>query len=133
VVEKRRSLGPRWSLRQRLDAAVMLYVGARPPWPGRCRDVSIGGLFVETDTSPFTLNAPLAVGFAAVSEDGGIAYARLPARVLRLDPGGLGLMLTDSRPQTLEALRALCFSRGVDPAVLFDPVRSWPPQTAMRL
>lgn len=132
-MEKRRSLEPRWSLRQRLDAAVMLYVGGRQPWRGRCRDVSIGGLFVETDTSPFTLNGLLAVGFAAVSEEGEITYARLPARVVRLDPGGLGLVLTDFRPQTLEALRALCFSRGLDPGALFDQLRARPPQIAVRV
>lgn len=98
----------RWSARVPVALEVALYdrsaqpLGARPKIV-RARNISVGGMFVETDTplSPDT-NVVLAFGLRLQDER---PYFRLPATVVRVAPDGVGVMFTSFDREMVDSLR----------------------------
>lgn len=131
-MEQKKHLELRWGVRQPVRAAVTLYVAGQRPWLARCRDVSIGGLFVETDPSRLALDGAVIVSFALMSEEGR-THPRLPARVVRLGPDGAGLMFSDFKPETLHVLRALCALHDMNPTALLARTRNRPRRLGARI
>lgn len=104
TVEKRKQLEQRWSERRNMALAVTLNLGGERLQHGTCRDLGVGGMFVETDLRALTHNAPLLVDLVYAHRGAETAF-RLPARVAHISSNGAGLMFSDLRP---DVVRALC-------------------------
>ena len=95
----------RWSPRQPRQYNVVIY-GDGAPFPARLRDISIGGMCVETDASKLAPNASVQVLFRLESKPESPLH-RFPANVIWTGERGVGLMFNDYRPETLRTLRRL--------------------------
>jgi PilZ domain len=96
--------------RQPLAFDVKLLVSGQFPFRGKTRDVSLGGLFVET--SAWCLPIPTEVHLAlALPVAGATRHYRVPARMVRQTENGAGLTFTDVGIDTLHALRKAIYTR----------------------
>lgn len=95
----------RWSNRQSIETGLRFYATGQRPWPGRVRNLSIGGMFAEIDTKNLSPNARVDVAFV-LRRGGDASHHRLPARVIWVGTDGAGLMFTDISHETLQVLRA---------------------------
>lgn len=95
----------RWSRRQAVESGLRIYANGQRPWPGRLRNLSIGGVFAEIDATALSPNAHVDVAFVLHQGDGASRH-RLPARVIWVGPKGAGLMFTHFRRETMQVLRA---------------------------
>jgi hypothetical protein len=95
----------RWSPRRPRQHDVVIY-GNGTPFPARLRDISIGGMCVETDLSRLEPNASVQVLFRFDNEPEAPLH-RFPANVIWTGQYGAGLMFNDYRPETLRTLRHL--------------------------
>lgn len=95
----------RWSPRQDVGSGLRIYPNGQRPWPGRIRNLSIGGMFAEMPATTLSTNARVDVAFVLQQGDGP-SHLRLPARVIWVAADGVGLMFTDFRRETLQVLRA---------------------------
>lgn len=100
----------RWSERQPMRLGVTLKAGGQRPHPALCRDLGLGGMYVETDPEWLPLNSSLYVGFT-ITRDGKESHYRLSARVVRLSRNGAGLMFSDFKPEAAYALGELLYGR----------------------
>lgn len=97
----------RWSPRWAVETGLNVYSHGQRPWPGRIRNLSIGGMFAKIDAKTLSPNDLVDVAFVLHHGDVAVAtHHRLPARVMWVGPDGAGLMFTDFRPETLQVLRA---------------------------
>jgi hypothetical protein len=88
----------RWGERITVDLPVHLVPRGADALPGRLRNLSISGAFVETDAS-FPMRAPLTVALT-VPPEGGVNL-NLEAVVVRLEPGAIGIEWRDMACQPL--------------------------------
>jgi hypothetical protein len=96
----------RWSQRRPLQHELVIHREGSP-LDGRLRNISIGGVFVETDVSTLSQNQLVHVMFKQVDVDSAAADYRFPANVIWTGERGVGLMFVDFSPKTLRALREL--------------------------
>jgi len=99
----------RWNPRQPLVLDLTLHHNGQMPLAAVTRDVSICGTFVVT-TTPIkpALNSQVYVVFTHRA-DGMPSRYRLPARVIRLEQDGAGLMFSDFSADTIQTLRKILY------------------------
>ncbi len=96
----------RWSPRRVLASDVELRADTPSSMRGVARNVSIGGMFVETHEPWRILRGPLYVTFA-VNVDGHVSNRCVRAKAIWTSGDGAGLMFSDYDQDTIPALRAL--------------------------
>ena len=105
----------RWSPRRCLRLGVTVVGRGQRAQQATCRDIGIGGIYVEFDPKLLTLDGALHVGFKlGVGE--AQTHHRLAARVVHVGADGAGLMFSEFPLETLRALRAMVYdTEGVVP------------------
>ncbi len=68
------------------------------------RDISLGGLFVETDAAVLPLNAPVSVVFDLPAGERGGGYC-MQAMIVRHAPTGVGLMFLEPDADVIRSMR----------------------------
>ena len=98
----------RWSPRQPLNLDVTLHVSGQLPFSGRIRNISRGGLFVETDPARVADDAEVYIAFT-LGTNSGIRHHRLPARCIRSNGSGVVLLFAVLEPEVIHGLRQLLY------------------------
>ena len=113
VMARGRRIEQRWNERRRVHFDVDIVSSGQPAQQATCRDLGFGGLFVETDPQALSLNEGLDIDLnlrpGAVA---GTEHFRLPARVVRLNAYGAGLMFSGLRIENIRALRDVLGANG---------------------
>lgn len=105
----------RWSERTAQTLDVSLYNGDAGLVRTHSRDISLGGMFIETGQETLSLNDRVTLVFN-LRGGGEISHHRLPASVVRIAPGGAGLMYQNSDAASTRELRAKLYGAGARPA-----------------
>lgn len=89
-----------------LDATLM--VSGQIPFPGRTRNISLGGAFIETHVArlPGRADGYLAL---ALHLDGKTLHHRLPGRIVRQTELGVGLIFAHPGIDAIHALRKIIY------------------------
>ncbi len=96
----------RWSLRKPYQRPVLLSSPQHGLVSVRSRDISLGGMYVETGALTLPLNTLVSVEFSL--DDSLLREFQLPALVVRRTANGAGLMFTEAAEEVVTALhRAL--------------------------
>ncbi len=95
----------RWSARKSFQRSVVVDCPRMGPASVKMCDVSLGGMFVETDRLLLPLDAPVFVAFNLAHNEQHDDF-RLEAMVVRHAPAGAGLMFLDLETEILRALRS---------------------------
>ncbi len=116
----------RWSHRRPLDGAATLSHPRYGLIRGIVRDISIGGMFVETGCVELPINTPVTVSFRLQNE-GESDHYRLHAMVVRATDRGAGLMYLDSSAETIRPLRQMLYGGPAAAGVVAaDALPAWP-------
>jgi hypothetical protein len=100
----------RWSSRVPLQIDVAIHNDSRmAPLHFESRDISLGGIFVETGSMVLPLNAFVVLSFTLTAGERIVDY-RLPALVVRNTRDGAGLMFQEFDPNTVRSLREMLYS-----------------------
>ncbi|HKK13083.1 MAG TPA: PilZ domain-containing protein [Gammaproteobacteria bacterium] len=94
----------RWSERKPINMEVEIFYTPMGMVPGRTRDVSLEGMFVETGGVHLPRHARLEVTFRTAGHQGPCEH-RVPAYVVHGNERGVGLMLDHIEPRGFRALR----------------------------
>ncbi len=94
----------RWSPRRYLEGEVIMHYSPVGSFPAVLRDISLGGMFIETDGMALPVNAPVIVSLV-LRDQGELSPHRLHAMVVRATDAGSGLMYVDSSEEILRPLR----------------------------
>lgn len=97
----------RWIARKPLDCRVMLRLPGGEQVQGSARNISLGGMFVETDER-VSIDAMVDMVFTLDSRDGRV-YHRLPGQVVHVGRNGLGIMFCDFNPDTVRTMREILY------------------------
>lgn len=98
----------RWSPRQPVTLDISLHVPGQFPFSGVVRNVSLGGLFVETDSTRLVGDVEVYLGFTLRTNTGS-HHHRVPARSSRQDGNGLALLFTALDTGVSHGLRQLLY------------------------
>ena len=86
------SIEHRWSERKPIEMEVFLYHPSTGEIAGKTRDISLEGMYVETNGAELPVNSELEVSFITLTETGPKQH-RVPAYVVHGSANGVGLML----------------------------------------
>jgi len=101
---KENSVEHRWHLRKAFEGSVVVYTNEDQGLPCRTRDISIGGLFVETGPSFLAQGTPLKVVW--LPEDGQAERIYQARAVVTHRTGkGVGVMFYEISPALYDLLR----------------------------
>jgi len=114
----------RWSSRRPVDGEVTLSHPRYGLIRGIVRDISIGGMFVETGRVELPVNTPLVVSFRLRNGDLSDHY-RLHAMVVRATDHGAALMYLDSSADTVRLLRQMLYGQPAE-QVSVGALPTWP-------
>ncbi len=98
----------RWSPRQQVNLDITLHVPGQFPFTGVIRNVSLGGLFVETDTTRLVGDSDVYIAFTLLTKTG-IHKHRVPVRSHRLDGNGAALVFPVPDAEVRHALHQLLY------------------------
>jgi hypothetical protein len=98
----------RWCPRQPVSLDITLHVCGQFPFCGKILNVSLGGLFVEADTTRLPGDAEVYVAFA-LRTNTGTRYHRVPARNIRQNGNGVALLFTALDTRVIHDLRQLIY------------------------
>jgi len=98
----------RWSPREPVTLDVTLHVPGQFPFPGMIRNVSLGGLFVETDTARLAGAVEIYIAFSTRNKTKPHQY-RVPAHSSRLHGNGVVLVFSVPDIRLTQALRQLLY------------------------
>jgi hypothetical protein len=103
-----RHMEHRWSTRKLLSRNVVVECPRVGLVRATMRDVSLGGMFVETGNTALPLHAPISVVFnlSPTKRDGDYC---LPAMIVRHTSKGSGIMFLDPDAEALRSLRATLY------------------------
>ena len=96
----------RWSMRKPITNSVMLKGTPFGVIQVSARDISLGGMYVDTGKKPLHLNATVDLAFM-VSGDNERQVCVVPAVVVRTTDEGAGLMFQRFAPSTFRLLGSL--------------------------
>lgn len=99
------SMEHRWSERKPIEMEVALYYAPVGTIAGKTRDVSLEGMYVQTDGIDLPMHAELEVSFTTRSGNGAHQEHHLPAYVVHGNGSGVGLMLRHVDYKDFYALR----------------------------
>ena len=85
----------RWSVRKSIAVPVMIHHDLEDPMQVKTRDISLGGMFIETGSDLLCVNAPVMVSFAP-SKNGHAELKKIEALVVRVTRDGVGLKFRES-------------------------------------
>lgn len=105
----------RWSARRFLGGEVTVSHPRYGIMHALLRDISLGGMFVETGRVDLPVNAPVVVSFV-LQNGGNSSYHRLHATVVRTTDNGAALMYLDSSVDTIRPLRQMLYGLPGEPA-----------------
>ena len=105
---KKEAKNNRWCPRQPVQMDVTLHVSGQFPFHGKILNISLGGLFVETDTTRLVGDTEVYIAFA-LRTPSGIHHYRVPARRLREHGSGVALQFTAPDVKIIHALRQLIY------------------------
>ena len=94
--------------RQPVQLDVTLHVSGQFPFCGKILNVSLGGLFVETDTTRLVGDAEVYVAFTFRTNTG-TQHHRIPARSIRQNGNGVALLFTALDASDIQGLRQLVY------------------------
>ncbi len=94
----------RWSARKLVAGNVVVECPRVGLVRAAMRDVSLGGMFLETKAVVLPVNAPVTVVFDLPAGPQGGAYC-LQAMIVRRTSGGAGLMFLDPESEAVRAMR----------------------------
>ena len=94
----------RWSSRHCQEGEVTAHCPPVGSFRAAVRDISLGGMFIETGETELRLHAPVSVSLV-LRDRGEMSSHRLHAMVVRTTAAGAGLMYLDSSAETLQPLR----------------------------
>jgi len=100
----------RWGTRKTIEVDVVIDNQPSSLLQGRIGNVSVGGLFVKTETARLATNTQVELVLMLQCEDGTRVY-RMPAMVVRVAPNGAGLMFDQYDVNAFRALVVLLLSR----------------------
>jgi hypothetical protein len=98
------SIEHRWSERKPIAMEVHLYHPSAGEVMARTRDVSLEGMFVETNATDLPVNTELEVAFTTFGKNGPEQH-RVSAYVVHRNEAGVGLMLRHVEYSNFHALR----------------------------
>jgi PilZ domain len=98
----------RWCPRQPVHLDVTLHISGQFPFCGKILNVSLGGLFVETDTTRLVGDAEVYVAFT-LRTNTGTRHHRMPARSIRQNGNGVALLFTALDTGDIQGLRQLVY------------------------
>jgi hypothetical protein len=107
LISKRMSSEHRWSARRSQHLDVALFNNKMSRLPVRTRNISLGGMFVETGIS-LPVNASVTLGFTLQAGER-VSHHRLMASVVRLSEDGLGLMYDHLDDETVRSMREILY------------------------
>ncbi|HEY9198356.1 MAG TPA: PilZ domain-containing protein [Gammaproteobacteria bacterium] len=99
------SMEHRWSERKPIEMDVALYYAPVGTITGTTRDVSLEGMYVQTNGIDLPLHAELEVSFVTRTGSGAPHEHHLPAYVVHGNGAGVGLMLRHIDYSDFYALR----------------------------
>ena len=94
----------RWSARRPVIGNVIVECPRIGLVRAALRDVSLGGMFIETKAVVLPLNAPVSVVFDLPADDGNEGYC-LQAMIVRHASGGAGIMFLDPGGEVVRSMR----------------------------
>ena len=106
-ISKRMSSEHRWSARTLQHLDVALFNNKMSRLPVRTRNISLGGMFIETGIS-LPVNASVTLGFTLQAGER-VSHHRLAAFVVRLSEDGLGLMYEHLDDETVRSMREILY------------------------
>ncbi len=98
----------RWSERQDIHLHITLLDDGQEILQASSKNISIGGIFIDTTSQALDIDKKLDVSFSLRSANGTRQH-RLPARVVRSHDSGTALAFSDYDTDTLNALRVLLY------------------------
>ncbi len=98
----------RWSERQDIQLHITLLDDGQEVLQANSKNISIGGIFIDTASPVLDIDKRLDVSFSLRSTNGTQQH-RLPARVVRNHDNGTALAFSDYNTDTLNALRVLLY------------------------
>lgn len=98
----------RWSERQDIHLPITLLDDGQEILQANSKNISIGGIFINTAPQALDIDKKLDVSFSLRSANGTRQH-RLPARVVRHHDSGIALTFSDYNTDTLNALRILLY------------------------
>lgn len=96
----------RWSMRKPIANSVMLKGTPFGVIQVRAKDISLGGMYVDTGKKPLNINASVDLAFT-VTEESERKVCVVPAVVVRTTDEGAGLMFHRFAPSTFRLLGSL--------------------------
>jgi len=94
----------RWSARRPVIGNVIVECPRIGLVRAALRDISLGGMFVETSAVVLPLNAPVSVVFDLPADDGNEGFC-LQAMIVRHASRGAGLMFLDPGSEVIRSMR----------------------------
>ena len=99
----------RWSDRVSETLPVTLHCHGNPPLHARSRNISLGGMFVETVTAIDSLSMPAVISFS-LSRGSEIRHYRLSVELIRIADDGAAIMYRDFENETVRTLREMLYA-----------------------
>ncbi|MFL6650130.1 MAG: PilZ domain-containing protein [Sulfurifustaceae bacterium] len=96
----------RWGMRKPVGVDVVIDNQPSCLLPGRIGNVSVGGLFVQTEAASLNPNARVEI-VLMLQQGNGTSVYRMPAMVVRLTPNGAGLRFDEYDVNAFRALVVL--------------------------
>ncbi len=103
-----KSVEQRWNERRSIQFEVAFTPNGQSPQPATCRDLGLGGMFVEADPQSFSINEQLDIGFTLAGTRRKSDH-HLRARVVRVCAQGAGLMFSGFKLESVWALRDIIY------------------------
>lgn len=103
-----RQIDNRWSPRQQVTLDITLHVPGQFPFSGVVRNASLGGLFVETDSTRLHGDIEVYIAFT-IHTNTGTNHYRVPARHSRQNGNGVALVFAGPDSGVSDGLRPLLY------------------------
>ncbi len=93
----------RWSLRKSIQLDVVLHHDTGGAIKCKTRDISLEGMFIETDNRTLPIDEPVYLDF--IVQDGDSRLHHIRAKVIRATDSGMGVMFREFNPRISHFLR----------------------------
>ena len=98
----------RWSIRKAIQLDVVLHHDTAGAIKCRTRDISLEGMFIETDSKTLPIDEPVYLDFILQEGDNKLHHIR--AKVIRTTENGMGVMFREFNPRISHFLRDAQYS-----------------------
>jgi hypothetical protein len=98
----------RWSMRKPITLDVVLHHGTVGVMKCKTRDISLEGMFIETDRPLLPIDDPIHLDFILQNDNNKLHHIR--AKVVRTSDTGMGVMFREFNPRVSQFLRDVQYS-----------------------